>query len=142
MERSVMSVTVEDIVARIRVMTPDEMERLVEALYDTRLASQDAAWYAALDATRDAARATSLDTEWYAALDAAWGAAREAARAASAGCASDAWLAKRPCWAALDAAVACVVYDLIGQHGYTQEHHDTLTAPWREVIGDPWKGAS
>ena len=34
-----------------------------------------------------------------------------------------------------DAAGALVVRDLIGQHGFTQEHYDTLTGPWRKVIG-------
>lgn len=30
---------------------------------------------------------------------------------------------------------ALVVRDLIGKHGFTQEHYDTLTMPWRKVIG-------
>ena len=33
------------------------------------------------------------------------------------------------------AAGALVVRDLIGQHGFTQEHYDLLTAPWATVIG-------
>ena len=37
--------------------------------------------------------------------------------------------------AARDAARALVVRDLIGQHGLTQAHYDTLTLPWRTVIG-------
>lgn len=37
--------------------------------------------------------------------------------------------------AARAAAWALVVRDLIGQHGFTQEHHDTLTGPWSKVIG-------
>ena len=47
-------------------------------------------------------------------LVAAWDAARDAAR---------------------DAALALVVRDLIGQHDLTQAHYDTLTRPWRTVIG-------
>ena len=57
-----------------------------------------------------------------AAWDAAWGAARGAARDAAWG-------------AAWDAARAIVVRDLIGTHGFTQAHYDTLTGPWRKVIG-------
>jgi hypothetical protein len=74
----------------------------------------DAAWAAAGAAARAAARA--------AAGAAAWAAAGAAAGAA-------AWDAAR------DAARAAVVCDLIGQHGFTQEHYDTLTGPWRKVIG-------
>ena len=36
---------------------------------------------------------------------------------------------------ACDVAWALVVRDLIGQHGFTQEHYDTLTRPWATVIG-------
>ena len=53
---------------------------------------------------------TSQDAAWDAAGDAAWAAAGAAA------------------W-------ALVVRDLIGQHGFTQAHYDTLTRPWRTVIG-------
>lgn len=24
---------------------------------------------------------------------------------------------------------------MIGRHGFTQDHYDTLTRPWRQVIG-------
>ena len=61
-----------------------------------------------------------------AAWDAAWGAARGAAWDAARDAAWD---------AALGAAVALVSRDLIGQHGFTQTHYDTLTGPWRKVIG-------
>jgi hypothetical protein len=30
------------------------------------------------------------------------------------------------------------VRDLIGQHGFTQAHYDTLMAPWVSVMGDPF----
>ena len=68
-----------------------------------------AAWAAARGAARDAA--------WVAAWGAAWAAARDAARAAARG---------------------AVVSDLVGQHGLTQEHVDTLMAPWVQVLGDNW----
>jgi len=31
--------------------------------------------------------------------------------------------------------VALCVRDLIGQHGFTQTHYDTLTRPWASTIG-------
>jgi hypothetical protein len=44
--------------------------------------------------------------------------------------------------AAIEGAVgAAVVHDLVGQHGYTTEHHRTLTGPWRSVMGI-WNGSS
>ena len=58
------------------------------------------------------------DADWAAAWDAAGAAAGAAARAA-----------------ARDAAGALVVADLIGQHGFTQEHFDLLVGPWVEVMG-------
>ena len=43
---------------------------------------------------------------------------------------------------AVEGAVgAAVVGDLIGQHGYTHDHHRTLTGPWRSVMG-VWNGSS
>ena len=55
-----------------------------------------------------------------------WNAARDAARDA-------AWAAARIAAgvAAGDAAMALTVRDLIGQHGFTQAHYDTLTRPLR-----------
>jgi len=38
-----------------------------------------------------------------------------------------------PC--AENVARALVIRDLIGQHGFTQEHYDELTRQWRNVIG-------
>ena len=90
----------------------DRASRLTGDELERLVAALDAAWDAALDAARDAAR----DAAWAAAWAAAWDAARDAAR---------------------DAALALVVADLIGQHGLTQQHVDTLLAPWRDVIGDP-----
>lgn len=37
--------------------------------------------------------------------------------------------------AARDAAGALVVRDLVGQHGLTQAHYDTLTGPWASALG-------
>lgn len=37
--------------------------------------------------------------------------------------------------AARDAAWALITRDLIGTEGYTQEHYDLITTPWRKVIG-------
>jgi hypothetical protein len=34
-----------------------------------------------------------------------------------------------------------MVHDLVGQHGYTEDHHRTLTGPWRSVMGI-WNGSS
>ena len=68
---------------------------------------------AALDAAWDAAWAAAWGGAWNAARVAAWAAARNAARRA-----------------AENAAVALTVRDLI-----TTEVYDTLTLPWRRVIG-------
>jgi hypothetical protein len=87
----------------------------------------DAAWAGARAASaaavaRNAARAAAWFAAGAAAGDAAWAAAGEAAWAAAGA-------------AAGDAARALVVRDLIGQHGFTQQHYDLLTGPWRTVIG-------
>ena len=37
--------------------------------------------------------------------------------------------------AARNAAGSAVVRDLIGSHGFTQQHYDLLTGPWRKAIG-------
>ncbi len=117
------------LVRRAAVLTADEAQRLVAAW----VAARDAAW-AAAGAARDAA--------WVAARDAAWAAA--GAAGAAAGAAGAAWVAARDAaWAAAgaardaarDAAGALAVRDLIGEHGFTQAHYDTLAGPWRTVIG-------
>ena len=59
-------------------------------------------------------RASVLTADEVRRLAAAWDAARDAA------------------W---DAAWALAVRDLIGQHGFTQAHYDTLAGPWRTVTG-------
>jgi len=98
------------LVRRAAVLTADEVQQLVAACV--------AAW----DAARVAARLAAQNAAWDAAQDAAWDAARNAA-----------WDAARV--AAQDAARALVVRDLIGQHGFTQEHYDLLTDPWVSVVG-------
>lgn len=84
-----------------------ELEAAREAAgYSARYAARYAAWYAA----RAAARAAAGDATWAAAEDAAGVAAG-------------------------DAAWALFVRDLIGRHGFEQDHYDTLTRPWRTVVG-------
>ncbi|NNE48234.1 MAG: hypothetical protein HKN37_16400 [Rhodothermales bacterium] len=101
------------IIRRAATLTDTEAERAA-ARVAARVAARDAARVAA----RDAVRVTARDAVWDAVWAAAWDAARVAARDAV--------------W---DAVWAVVVQDLIGQHGFTQAHYDTLTGPWVEVIG-------
>ena len=102
------------LVRRAAVLAPDEVERLA--------AAWDAAWAgvstaAARGAAGDAARAADLDAARAAAGAAAWDAA---------------WGARGAAW---DAARALVTRDLIGTHGYAQDHYDALTRSWATVIG-------
>ena len=82
-----------------------------------------AAWYAALNASRDAALAAALNAALAAALNAARAAARSAARDASR---DAAWTAARAAaWtAARDAVLATLVRDVI-----TPEQYERLMAP-------------
>jgi hypothetical protein len=110
-----------------RAMTPEQAERLADVL--------DAAWGAALDAALDAKRDAKRD--------AMWGALWEATRVAL-------WEAKRdttldamwgapwdPMWYSMrGAALALLVWDLIGQHGLTQDHLNRLIGPAKAVFGD------
>jgi hypothetical protein len=117
------------LVRRVAVLTVDEVQRLAAA-WD----AVDTAWDAV-----DTARAAAGDAgdAWDAAWVDAWVAAWDA------GAARDAWAAWAAAWgaaravagAAGAAAAVLAVRDLIGQHGFTQEHYDTLTMPWRTVIG-------
>jgi hypothetical protein len=107
---------IRDLVRRLAVLTPDDIDKLTAAwaaAWDA--AARDAAWDAAGDAAGDAA--------WDAAWDAARAAAWDAAGAAAGAAARD---------AALDAALALVVRDLIGEQ-FTQSHYDTITAPLRSI---------
>ena len=94
---------VSDLVRRVAVLTPDDIDKLAAAWDAARGAAWYAAWYAARDATGDAAEGADRDPAWYA----AWGVAR-------------------------DATGALVVRDLIGEQ-FTQAHYDTLTAPLRSI---------
>lgn len=104
------TVEVESLIARIRTLTNTE----AEALSAERVAALDAAWGAA----RVAARVAACDEALCAARVAARVAVRDEARVAVQG-----------------AALGLIVRDLIGQHGYTQDHYDTLTEPWATTIG-------
>ena len=82
-------------------------------------AARSAAWSAAWNVAWDAARSAA----WSAAWNVAWDVARDAAGKA-------AWSAA---WsAAWEAILAVLVRDLIAPAQY-----DTLTGPWRTVMGDP-----
>ncbi|MDF3280450.1 hypothetical protein [Gordonia sp. N1V] len=130
-----------EIVAQVRAIsgaTPRQITDLAAAGGAAGAAAWDAAWDAARAAAWGAARDAAWDAAWDAARAAAWGAARDAARAAAWAAARDAaWGAARDAaWgAARDAAWALVTRDLIGTNGYTQEHYDLLTEPWRQVMG-------
>ena len=101
------------VIRRSAILTAAEAKDLDAARAAAWDAARGAAWDAARAAAWDAARAAAWDAAW----DAAWGAAWDAA------------------W---DAAWAAVVSDLVGHHGLTQEHVDTLMAPWVQVLGDNW----
>ena len=85
-------------------------------------AARNAAWNDARNAARGTAWNAARNAAWNAAVDAAWGTAWSTAQ----GVARD---------AARNAAGALVVRDLIGQHGFTQEHYNLLTHVWAAVIG-------
>jgi hypothetical protein len=126
------------LVRRAAVLTADEVQQLIAAWVAVWDAARVAVWVAARDAVWvavwDAARNDAQDAAWDAARVAAWVAVWDAARYAARDAAWDA--ARYAAWAAArDAARALVARDLIGQHGFTQEHYDLLTDPWVSVIG-------
>ena len=101
------------LVERCKTISLGDVEKIAavpDAAWDVAM---NAAWAAARNAAWDAARNAAWDTAWNAAWDTAWNAA----------------------WAAAWAAAGLVVRDLIGQHGFTQDHYDTLTKVWRTTIG-------
>ena len=101
-----------EFVAQIRRMyelTDRQWDRLASSRATLRLASW-ATSLASWDASRTASRTASRE--------ASWEASRDASRTAS--------------W---EASVALNSRDLIGQHGFTQEHYDLLSGPWRTTIG-------
>ena len=106
-----------DYLAALRDLTDDEVKAL-DAAWD---AARGGAW----DAVLDTARIAAWDAADRAAVrDVAQVALRVAARSVAG---SAAW------GAAWYAALAVVVADLVGQHGLTREHLDTLTAPARTI---------
>ncbi len=88
-----------------------------------------AAWGAVLINARDAAGDAMRDASW----DAGRTAERIAAGEAVAAAGGDG--ARAAVW---DVVRAAVLHDLIGRHGFTQEHYDALMAPWIAVFGDPF----
>ena len=105
---------VEALFERAKALTIDEVSALRSA--------QGVAWNAA----RNASRGTAWNVAWNAAWNAAVDAARDTAWNAAGNLAEN---------AAGNAARALVVRDLIGQHGFTQEHYNLLTHVWAAVIG-------
>lgn len=119
---------------RCATLTGVEATAMAATRAATRVAIRAAAWAAARDAALDA----TLDAAWDATRDAAGDATQAAAWAAAWDATQDAaWDAARD--ATRDAARAYVVEDLIGQHGYTQTHHDLLVTPWESAVGE-WDG--
>ena len=119
---------IEALLERAHNLSGDETEALRDAARAAGRAASRAAWDAAWDADRAAARV--------AARAAAWDAA---------GTAGDGWVVRRTArsawygWAsAWDAVLALVIRDLIGQHGFTQEHYDAMVGPWESVMGTEW----
>ena len=109
------------LIERAKTLTPAEVQDLCATWAPTWAPTR----YAALAAARDAAWCATRGATWDTTRAATWAAARAVARYYS-------WDATG---AAADAAVGLVVRDLIGHHGFTQEHYDTLTMPWRTMIG-------
>jgi len=103
-------VEVAALIRRISTLTADEVDELT------------AVWSAAPWAVSDTALDATGDAAWNAAWNAAWDATLDATGVAARNAAS---------WA----AAALSVRHLIGQHGYTRQHYDTLTGPWRQTIG-------
>jgi hypothetical protein len=112
--------TIVTLVRRIATLTAAQLERLGAVVSPKQLAAFNIAQNAVLNAGRYA--------EWYAAGDAArdaeWDVVQRVAD----------WSTARGS-TARDAALAVIARDLIGKHGFTQNHYDTLTGPWRETIG-------
>lgn len=78
----------------------------------------------------------------YAAIDAAahaaYNAARHAAESAAYKATANATVNDAARHAARHAATAIATRHLIGSHGYTQQHYDTLVAPWETIMGTTW----
>lgn len=129
---------VERIIRRAERLTREE----IGALYSVRAEAWSDAQYAAwFDVQDDAVRYSSRAAAWYAARgdgrQNAWAVAGDAAWTATRADAQDTFRynARAATWYA---AAAQVVADLVGQYGLTQDHIDTLMAPWNAVIGEDW----
>ena len=108
------------LVRRAATLTPEECQQLSAAWV---FAWESAV--AAFDAARDTVVAAARAAQWAAVGEAAWAAAWD-----------DEWeYAGESAGAARDTARALAVRHLIGSYGFTQAHYDTLTGPWRTVIG-------
>ena len=105
---------IEALLERAHNLSGDETEALWDA-WDAWDAG--AAWVAGRRADRRADRDAARDAAWY-----AWAAVRNVS-------------GRDAIW---DAVQALLVRDLIGQHDFTQEHYDTLVAPWESVMGTTW----
>lgn len=106
------------LVRRAETLTISEARAMSADWPTPRSDVQSAAWCAAVGASGDAGRIFSRSASWDAArVTAIYSTGRVSETAAS------------------DAAGALSVRDLIGQCGFTQEHYDTLTRPWRNTIG-------
>jgi hypothetical protein len=106
---------VELFIERLKVVTAEEVKKLIE-----RLAVRDTAWNTARNTAWNTARNTAWDAAWNTAWDATWNTTRDAA------------------WDATRAAQAIVVMDLI-----TEEQFQILTEPFAEILvelGIAWEG--
>jgi hypothetical protein len=127
------------LIKRAELLTGTEVVDLAQAANWDK-AARDAAWDAAYGAAQGAVRLVAWITtwdshEWGNAWFHAWNAGRDdvpgdTAWKAAAGVATGAVHG-----AARIAAVALLVRDLISPDGFTQEHYDILTGPWRRIIG-------
>lgn len=106
------------LIRRAAVITQEEAERIHATCPSARTAS----WTASRIASMSASRIES----WTASRIALRIALRSALRIESRIAAT---------YAATNASAALVVRDVIGQHGFTQQHYDTLTRPWRTFVG-------
>lgn len=99
---------IEALLERARTLTDTEVLALREAWN----ATPGEAWCEAWRWVWDALRAARLDEAW-----------------------DDVGQEDASRGAPLDAVIALVARDLITPTGFTQEHYDLLTGPWRKVIG-------
>jgi hypothetical protein len=109
---------IEALLERVEAATEDEIGRL--HAFTGRVCTNDytVTWYTA--------RHSGRGSEWDTVVDAC----------------SDLIIrvAKGPAWygalrIAQYSALGLAVRDLIGSYGFTQEHYDDLTGPWRKVVG-------